>query len=41
MLQAGIDSGPATPMADTDWDDIRQEVRDRAARVDEILSNNA
>lgn len=31
QLQAGIDSGPATPMTADDWQRIRQEGRRRAA----------
>ena len=39
MLRAGLSSGPAAPMTETDWSDIRQEVRARAARRAETLSS--
>jgi len=32
LLLEGLDSGPATPMMLTDWEEIRQEVRSRADR---------
>ena len=41
MLRAGFGSGPATPLADQDWDDIRQEVRARAARRAETVASHA
>jgi len=31
-LLAAIDSGPSTPLTRKDWEDIRREVRQRAAR---------
>lgn len=31
LLQEGLDSGPATPMAPHDWDEIRREVQRRTA----------
>jgi antitoxin ParD1/3/4 len=31
LLQEGLDSGPATPMAPQDWDEIRREVQRRTA----------
>ena len=38
MLRAGLSSGPAVPMTEAGWEDIRQEVRARAARRAETLS---
>ncbi len=32
LLLQGIESGDSTPMTDQDWEDIRQEVRARAAQ---------
>jgi antitoxin ParD1/3/4 len=34
LLQAGLDSGPSTPMTTQDWADIRSEVRRRGAVQD-------
>ncbi|MBV9851334.1 MAG: hypothetical protein JO250_16815 [Armatimonadetes bacterium] len=41
LLLEGIRSGPATPMTAQDWQDIRQEVRDRAARRKGIPASDA
>ena len=32
LLLQGLESGESTPMTDQDWEDIRQEVRARAAQ---------
>ena len=32
LLLEGLDSGPATPMTAQDWEDIRQEIRERLAK---------
>jgi len=32
LLIEGLDSGPATPMRDADWQDIRREVKERRER---------
>ena len=32
LLLEGVRSGPATPMAQSDWDDIRREVHSRAVQ---------
>jgi len=32
LLREGLNSGPPTPMTSADWDDIRQQVRDRLAK---------
>jgi hypothetical protein len=41
LLLEGLNSGPAAPMTDTDWEDIRREVRARAAHRKGMPSKNA
>lgn len=41
MLRAGLSSGSAAPMTEANWEDIRQEVRTRAARRAETLFPHA
>lgn len=36
MLMEGINSGPATEMTDADWDDLKREIRERAAKLREM-----
>jgi len=36
MLLEGLDSGTATPMSDRDWSEIRQTVRQRIAKRQEL-----
>ena len=34
LLLEGLDSGPATPMTDEDWDEMRRRFDERHGRVD-------
>lgn len=36
MLLEGLDSGTATPMSDRDWSEIRQTVRHRIAKRQDL-----
>lgn len=36
MLLEGLDSGTATPMSDRDWEEIRQTVRQRITKRQEL-----
>lgn len=39
LLLEGLHSGEATPMTEQDWDEVRREVRERAAR--RVASNSS
>lgn len=41
LLHEGLNSGPAVPFADSEWDEMRREVRARAARRSEKLVPHA
>jgi len=41
LLLEGLKSGPAVPMTETEWEDIRREVHARAARRQGTPSRNA
>ena len=41
LLLEGLNSGPAEPMTDTDWEDMRREVHAHVARRNGTSSENA
>ena len=41
LLLQGLNSGPAVPMKETEWEDMRREVHARAALRKGMLSRNA